>query len=432
MSMAKSVLIIAHEFPPLNRGGVHRILRFANYLSQHELEPTIVTVEEDAYQAEHLDDSLLAGVSIDIVRTPIEPQYAEDNYYLSLVDTIGKRWWPHLEKRLAQLIEEKQPVAILVTAPPFSMVELSRKIGKQYQVPLILDMRDAWSNWNIVPFPSKLHYLLTKRLEGKAIEAADKVLVTSQQTRADLVQTHGAHLEQKLVLVTNAYEGKVTPISPVSADAKLKIGYVGSFYYNPVSQRLLDSPWWNKKPYQIFQYTPRKENWLYRSPYFIFKSFRALLDQFPELQDRFQLVFAGKKPVWFDDMVNEFELSGHLKHVGLLSKEESLQFQQSCDALLLTSSKVLNGRDYSIAGKTFEYFISGKPILGFVKEGAQKDILKESGMALLLDPDDSTTAAQQLHQWISGDVTLTPDYSALRQYSAEATSLALSQIINAL
>ncbi|MEI2750066.1 MAG: hypothetical protein V9E88_15060 [Ferruginibacter sp.] len=95
------------------------------------------------------------------------------------------------------------------------------------------------------------------------------------------------------------------------------------------------------------------------------------------------------------DQIKEFGLEQYCFHHGYMDHSAVITFQESCDALLLTSAKVLGGEDYSIAGKTFEYFTIGKPIVGFVCDGAQKDILEESGMSLICNPDETETKCQR-------------------------------------
>jgi hypothetical protein len=78
---------------------------------------------------------------------------------------------------------------------------------------------------------------------------------------------------------------------------------------------------------------------------------------------------------------------------------------------------VLNGRDYSIAGKTFEYFKAQKPILAFVTNGAQKDILKDSGIALILDPDNTTEAVSIVKDFFEGKKNLSPNLRFINKHS---------------
>ena len=106
-------------------------------------------------------------------------------------------------------------------------------------------------------------------------------------------------------------------------------------------------------------------------------------------------------------------MDGIVEFLGRISLEESLRFQQTCDALLLTSSKVVGGQDYSIAGKTFEYVSMQKPIIGFVTEGAQKRILERTGMSVICDPDDPNASAMSLERVLDGPRWAMPDETFL-------------------
>jgi glycosyltransferase involved in cell wall biosynthesis len=153
------------------------------------------------------------------------------------------------------------------------------------------------------------------------------------------------------------------------------------------------------------------------------------LKEHPQQRSHTELVFAGAKPSWFDAMVSESGLSDCVTHLGNLSAEMALEEQQKCDYLLLTSVKVEDGKDYCIAGKTFEFFASGKPIIGCVTEGAQRDILVRSGMAVCIDPDDIAASASTLHALFSRKTDLAPDPEFLRQFSENAVMNQLLEII---
>jgi hypothetical protein len=97
---------------------------------------------------------------------------------------------------------------------------------------------------------------------------------------------------------------------------------------------------------------------------------------------------------------------------------------------LITSSKVVGGRDYSIAGKTFEYFATGRPILGFVTEGAQRDILEESGVAVTCDPDNPGEAAQKIQNLIDGKIQFHPNVPFLRSLHRRELCRTLAEVMN--
>ena len=130
--------------------------------------------------------------------------------------------------------------------------------------------------------------------------------------------------------------------------------------------------------------------------------------------------------------INDFDLVDLCHHYGYLSHNEVLEFQKNCDALLITSSKVISGRDYSIAGKTYEYFTIGKPIIAFVCEGEQKDILIESGMAVILNPDETNESSNKLLNLFSGDIKLKPNIAEIEKYQRKKLTEKLSEIVKKL
>ena len=217
--------------------------------------------------------------------------------------------------------------------------------------------------------------------------------------------------------------------SQPSSSRLFVIGYVGTFYYSPDARVAMMLPWWRKPPHRMIQYSPRKEDWLYRSPWFFFQAVARLLADHPEYKSRLRIRFAGYKPDWIDAQVERFGLGGSVEFLGPLDHTASLNFQSDCDALLLTSSKVIGGSDYSIAGKTFEYFSMRKPIIGFVAEGAQKEILLESGLAVICDPDKPAESARQLNKLISGRIRLQPNTALLKTLHRRELTRKLAEVM---
>ncbi len=437
MKCGNKILIIAYEFPPLNSGGVHRIVRFMSMLKNQGKEVVLITADPADYpRSEQFDPDSYKYDQSEVIRVPLSPPSRfskfENSYFFHLTDNVGKRWKKNLFAKIDELLLSHTFDALLITAPPFSVAAMTIPLRERYKMPIILDLRDAWSTWNIVPFSSIFHYQLLKKLERKCIDSSDVCIVTSAQTRKDILNVQHGIFAEKLKVITNAFEGEVNKMQSIKDHGVLNIGYVGSFYYSPEIQRLVDASWWCKKPYQIFQYSPRREDWLYRSPYFIFRIFKELFNQHPELMERIKLRFAGKKPHWFDGMVRQFDIEDNIEHVGILSKEESIEFQQECDALLITSSKVVGGDDYSIAGKTFEYMTSGRPVLAFVTSGAQRELLTSTGIAVICDPDDTASAVIKLNDFFRGVLRVDPDYKEIDKYSSHSTGLNLLEILDKL
>lgn len=439
----KNILFIAYEFPPLSRGGVYRPMGFVKYLRAFGLNPIVITLAEKdfpkVYGAQKLDYTLGAGnidniEKVEVSSTKILNQElpaikAFINIFFSVGGREAKGWKEDFDLKIKETILKYNPVALLVTAPPFSVIESAIDAAQKYKLPLITDFRDALSQWNINPYGSRVHYWKTLKNEYQYLKKSSAVVVTSKQTIADFKQIHPAIPASKFHYIPNGFEGVLDEWSPLSKKEIFTIGYVGSFYYSPESRSNMFVPWWKKKGHKIFQFSPHKEDWLYRSPYFFFKTLAKLTTDKPAWRKKIKVIFAGNIPDWLPQMIKEFSLNDMIELKGLISHAESLQFQKECDTLLITSSKKINGLDYSIAGKTFEYFKSQKPIIAFAAEGAQKDILAESGMALLCNPDDIVGSAKKMEEFFNGNLTLFPDFPFIQNFERKRLTEKLAKLI---
>ena len=241
---------------------------------------------------------------------------------------------------------------------------------------------------------------------------------------------------RKFHVITNGYSTDVDSfaVPPVDIQAKrFTIGYVGSFYYLPAARERMMSTWRSRRGHRRLRYIRVREDWKYRSPWFFFRAVRSLLDAHPELSSRVEIRMVGAEHTspWLLDMIEEWRLEESVHLLPSIDHSEALRFQNSCDALLITSSKVIGGRSYSIAGKTFEYLVQNKPIVAFTPEGAQKVLLERTGLALFCDPDAPERSAALLYDLISGNVTFHPNEPFLRSLHAKTLAESLAGVLHA-
>jgi len=439
-----NILFVAFEFPPLGGGGVQRSMKFVKYLSQNGINPIVITIKCEDYSyvmpGNNLDESLLNEFTEEItierihcnsipIATNILTRWAQ--IYFSVSEDFKKTWKLNLERALPEIIKKYKPVAVYVTLPPFAMGSLWRKLIKPYGLPLIFDFRDAWTQWCVQVNGTYFHYLAKKIAERKTLISATEIICTSSQIKDDLIRVHPIVKDDKITVITNGFDEDVTQLTNYSTLKKNKciIGYVGNFYFTPESREAIFRPWWKRQPHRILNFVPRKEDWLYRSPYFFFKAIRLLLDNHPEFNEKIEIRFAGNTPKWLVSQIEFFKLEKYCVHKGYLNHQQVIEFQKECDALLITSSKVIGGKDYSIAGKTFEYFTIGKPILAFVSEGAQKDILVNSGMSIIFDPDDVINSVRKLKEFLKGEISLESNRQFIMMHHRKFLTEQLSKVI---
>jgi glycosyltransferase involved in cell wall biosynthesis len=427
------ILIVAFEYPPLNSGGSRRPQRIGRGLHQRGHDVVVWTADYAGTALAAKCDPISTEDAFPVIRIPLKKEDLRFRWhskgYSFEPDGLWSLWKNGLFTQWQSLIQSpEKPDVILLTVPPFSAFRFAHWVKRDTAIPLVVDMRDHWSLWVMTPYASRIHFKVTQSRERALLSAADEVLVVTSVMRDDLLHAHPALDEKKVHVVTNmlpAVPHQMASPSPKS----VRIGYFGAFYYFPQIAQEAAKPWYRRAPYRWGLFYPRREDWKYRSPYFFLKALAEYLEEHPQQRPQIELVFAGAKPSWFDAMIRESGVSDCVTHLGNLSAEKALNEQRKCDYLLLTSVKVEGGSDYCIAGKTFEFFASGKPIIGCVTEGAQRDILVRSGMAVCIDPDDTGASADTLHALFSGKLSLSPDTEFLSQFSEKAVMNQLLEIM---
>lgn len=416
--MSFKIAIIAHDFPPYNVGGSQRPYLMAKSLQSAGFKVTVFTLNPSEYPTDRCNFKI-GEPNFEIIRTPIQSKknnFFGDGHYFNLIDDTASRWMPYL-KQAINIQHQKSPFDyLLITCPPFSLAAQAKKLSEKVGVPYILDFRDAWSQWILTPFPTYLHYKRLLHIERKAIQNAVFISSTSYQQIDDFNSLHGKNLNTKFIYAPNGFQEYQDFTCAKTESNKIKIVYTGSFYFNPYSHSLLSRKWYQKRWYQWLQYLPRIEDWSYRSPLYFFKALSKVLKENQHLSSRIEMVFAGQKPDWFDQMVRDYSLQENVKHIGFLNKIEVQSLLDEANYLLITSSKIPGGKEYSVAGKTFEYIAYQKPILAFVSEGEQKDVLKKTGLAFLFNPDNIEENVSKFKSILENNTRLEINQKACDQF----------------
>lgn len=448
MADGPTILLLALEFPPVARISALRALCFAKYLPEYGVRPVVVTADKPSLEAwfgPAPEDALLRQLPprVPIHRLPCPHPGPRSrhrlvrwaSHFFAIDEDIGQHWEHSLLRGWDRIVDQAKPAAIWASIPPYSIGTLAVSLARRSGLPLILDFRDHWSQFCAGARPTWFHYRLQLQRERTCIEQAAAVVGVTHQVICDLQAAHPHVEREKFHVVPNGYDSELPSFnraSPASANDLYVIGYVGSFYYTPEARATVMEPWWRRPTRHWFHYAPRREDWLYRSPYFFFGALRRLLEQHPSLRNRVRVQFVGDTPDWLRRQVKQFALEDVVEHLGRRTHPACLEFQARCNALLVTSAKVIGGRDYCIAGKTFEYVAVGRPILAFVTEGEQREFLQASGVAAICDPDDLDHACVTLMELISGRFQPKPNIAFLRGYHRRDTARKLSELLREL
>lgn len=433
------ILMLCLEFPPVNTTGNYRSAGFARYFVKNGAEVCVLTADEQSQMAtfkKTSDQSLMYGLErVSIHRFPIRPlapvwKSKFGNFiriWWNLTDGIDKRWYRG--NNIASIncvIQDFQPDYLYVSLPPFSMSRVALSISKKWDIPLISDMRDAWSRWGVSPFQTSLHYLLVKSLESRLFNHSSLVLSVTEELGADFLNQHPRLSKSKLKTIFNGYDAVLNSQKVFnetqSLDGKpLKIGYVGSFYYSPKAEKVRELKWYKRKGLQKLYYWPRKENWIYRSPYFFLKTLSRLIEDQPNYRDKIVFEHIGHCPDWLNQMIIDFNLKTNFYSHGFQSKKNVLQIQNTWQGILATSEEVEDGLHYCLPSKSFDMVASKKTILGFLTPGSQRAFYKDVKQFKLFEPKNLQENVAQLTRVIDNGFSDSTESTELDDFYARDT-----------
>jgi glycosyltransferase involved in cell wall biosynthesis len=444
------VLFLAMEFAPVNTTGNYRSLKFVKYLRTFGIEPVVITFKEEeaaSFFNAKIDKGLLndipSGTAIYRVHCGDGKKYYKNRFrrfttiFFSIKDNFAVRWKKYLFKELGSIIERHNPRAIFTSLPPFSSGMLSVEISRIYNIPLITDMRDAWAMWGYAPFATRVHFGLTIAEEAKIFKHSAAIIGVTPQIIRNFKRSHPQIDASKFHYIPNGFDGEMQTHSSFdfpSNPARIRIGYVGTLYYNAETRESIFKPWWKRKRHRKLQYTAVKEDWLYRSPYFFLKMLASLFLQYPYMKNIVMVDFVGKKPTWLVGMIAEFGLGENVTLHGFVTHQEAKKIQEGFDLILATSEKVIGDEHYCLPSKSFDSIGMNKPVLGFVTEGIQKEFIECSGLGIICDPDNTQQSVDTFMELVKHGKTFSPNREYIASFHRKnlASSLAdvFKQVIN--
>ncbi len=413
-------LVIAYYFPPMGLSGVQRTLKFTKYMSKFNWHPTVITAGNAGYYAH--DTSLLKEADNSDIRI-IRTDALDPNSVLSKFGTINMpreavrkvlsavsktlfipdnkfSWAKKAYKVADKLLKEEKFDVIYITMPPFSIFPLAAKLKEKYNIPLVVDYRDLWFGNQFAFYPSPYHKFKNKKLESEALRKADKVIAVNRRVKERLITTYPFLDFNDIVIVPHGYDPEDflnNKPFPLPGD-KLKLLYSGIFYEN---------------------ITPK---------YFL-KAFRELAKERPDVAENIELHFAGLLRKENKKLINKLGLHPFVHDHGYLNHDEVIKRIKAVDVLWMMLGNGKNMENVT-AGKLFEYFGSGKPIIACLPDGASKMVAKEYKATFLTEPDNIEQIKNtilEVHRLFKEGNLPKPDDDFVMQHDRELLTKKLTQ-----
>lgn len=439
----KRVLMIALEFAPAQTTGMFRSLRFAKNLHKFGIDPVVVTINPEQACEDFgvpnnsaLLDGMPEGVEIHHLRfTKLIRRRAKFVEFVRHWARFADGYYARLRKSMQDLLASGKLGridAIYVTLPPFGAGDLAIDAKRHFKKPLVVDMRDAWSQWGASPFPTYVHYQCVRQLERRLLEAADRIVAVTKELQGMLESVVGGKAKKTFLQIPNANDTSEFPPNikwKPEPGALINIGYVGSFYFNEKTHEARTKKWFKKPPHYWPHFYATDQDWSYRTPNYFFQAWSELNNRAPEIGNRMRFHLVGNTPGWLHEMVRRWKIEEMCVFHGRLLKQDVAKTLANLDFLLSTSIKVTDGKDYCLASKSFEYVTSGKPTIGFVCDGSQKDFIQRSNTGVVFDPDDAAMSAERMKHLFSSGVSLVTNLEYLAQYEAAYTTRKMADCI---
>ncbi|MCL5986687.1 MAG: glycosyltransferase [Actinobacteria bacterium] len=402
--------------------GVYRIIGFLRYIDIEKWDVSLLTTLPD-YHPFSVDKSLckLLPVEFRIFRTKILGSLLMESHLAkkmimakSTQDTSAAnagatgilskisslffipdhliRWRPYAVNA-ARKIDAQKNIDIIYSTSPFASDHLiGLKLKRMFNCPWVVELRDHWSANPFIKYPTSYHKSRNYKLESEVLRRSDLVITVSDEMKEELIELHPEVKKSKFITVTNGFEPNDTQVTQDKKSSdKIIISHTGSFYGA-------------------------------RNPLSFLKALKELLIEEPSFKKKVEIVFAGSIEPGFLREIQNIKLGENLKMLGQMTRDESIELQQSSDILLLIPGP---GRG-TLSGKTFEYLKARKPVLLLVEDeqSSTVKVLKRAGLSISTDINNKNEIKKKLHEIVNKllnkEMDLKPDEEYINSFRRDA------------
>ncbi len=415
-----NVLLLTYMFPPAGGIGTPRALAYTRYLPRQGCRLSVLAPTKPALRDRDpgLNQLIPSDVVVHRAWTPELPMSFRDclwkNHALSgslaadarpgVTKWMAKRfrwlahhmlfpdpqvlWVPLAFRKACRVIERDAIDTIIVNMPPYSLLKLGLALKRQFpHLKLITDFRDEWLGYylNQIDRPTEDKVRRAWELEAEAVHASTYVSTVTETWVERLRKRYPNEPAGKFVCTPNGYDPEMFENfwPRRRKDNKIVVTYFGTVHDNRV-------------------YSP--DNYL------------AAIEGLPRsIRNQFETRFIGRVVGRAESSLRRTKATVRLQ--GFMPKLQGIRQLQETDFLLLIATD-----PSSHAGKLFDYFGCGKPILALSPLGGEIDrLLRLTRTGWCADPWDQNAIQQMIlsacRQLKQSSPTINPDMDAIRTYS---------------
>lgn len=380
--MDKRCLVVTYYFPPLGGGGVQRIAKLIKFLTRKGWKFTVITANETP-QTLPKDPGLkeFSDNDVEVIHVPFNlgkpAGKLKSNFltrwlsaFLYLPD-IRKKWIKPAYDAVIKSINKNSYDLVLVSAPPYSLTVLAAKLTKELTIPVVMDMRDPWTNNPYKIYPSNWHFKRDRKLELQTISQI-KFGISAYDA---LIREY-----QKVIPAFNKTNWKTIPN-----------GFDKEDFSALVSEKL-----------DINLFHIAFSGTLYshiNNPEPLFKAINKLSSP---LKKKIRFHHIGNSAINLKKLAERYNLAENLVEWGYQEHKRCLNILSGMDVFCFILAATHPNSRFTIGGKVYEYLALKKPILALVPEdGEAAELINNSEAGEVISTKDLPVVTEVLTRWIN-------------------------------
>ncbi|HEV2664879.1 MAG TPA: glycosyltransferase, partial [Blastocatellia bacterium] len=315
-------------------------------------------------------------------------------------------------------IKQTRARVIYSSAPYFTSHLAGYWLALLTGLPWVAHFRDPWvtGTWATLRPDNKICFKIHLALERMTVSRADAVICVTEEHAKLMRAAYDQMAASKFAVVMNGFDGlewqeAVESLprratgegAPADTPRKFRITYAGNLYMK-------------------------------RNPAPLFHALRTLIDCGEIGRDEVSVELIGScessEGRGMADLVSEAGIEGCVEMIGRLSHSETLGRLLQSDMLLLLAEELV----VQIPGKTFEYLKTRRPILAFTSEGAVANLLRQTGGAWVVSPDDQpgivSAVRECYHSWRYRLPGCEPDSSVVESFDRSRTTGRIAELFD--
>lgn len=426
------LLVLSYAFPPykVSPGGMIRMVKFLKYIGRHRPDwvvdiltagyggreekmvkrgnyllndvprhMRVFRIDDPLYVIPPPSSLIVRGIRfvarklLSIAQQMANDRETDQKETIEMVPDQFIRW----QESVMNWMEKQTNLeydAVLVTIDPNSVGLLGVDIKKKLNIPLILDNREDWSYLWVGM--NKYRADIEMCMEEKIVKSADAVILVTPEC-LDSYQRRYPELKHFTLIPNGVDLEDFTEILNMPIPKTFTVTYLGTMHR--------------------------------RDPKPFFQAFKLFISDSDVDKRACKIIFP-------EYMSNElWEYSAQLGIELWIEKAPMMELKEY--KLKLANSSVLlslnqQGYDVAIAGKIYEYWASGRPILLLDKEGAGANLIRKFNLGIVVDPDDVNGIYEALKKFYFQTRSSNykrRDIKGIEQFSREKLTLKLIDVI---